>query len=150
MRVLLILRGLDPSWFLTDVSLRLLYFPFLPRSGGFDASQPCALGTNFHPSSPLDTGCESTPHHLVLPPSNLLWDWRSHSKGPFHLTQHFHSFSFPLPFMHSLPGPFPTLSVGEVTRSSVESLSLPSLDLGEERVNENSRESSEIGLRVWE
>ena len=40
LRVLLILRGSDPSWSLTNVSLKLLYFPFLPRSGGFDASQP--------------------------------------------------------------------------------------------------------------
>ena len=35
-------------------------------------------------------------------------------------------------------------------RLSEEGLSLPSLDLGEERVNENSRESSEFELRVWE
>ena len=149
MRVLLILRGLDPPWFLTDVSFRLLYFPFLPRSGGFNTSQPHALGTNFHPSSPLNTGHESTPHHLVLPPSNLLWDWRSHSKRPFHLAQHFYSLSFPLPFMHSLvQGPSPHHQW--VTRLSEESLSLPSLDLGEERVNENSHESSEIELRVSE
>ena len=40
--------------------------------------------------------------------------------------------------------------MGEVTRLSEEGLSLPSLDLGEERVNENSRESSEIELRVCE
>ena len=53
---------------------------------------------------------------------------------------------------HAFPcsEPFPTLLVGEITRLSEEGLSLPSLDLGEERVNENSRESSEIGLRVWE
>ena len=35
-------------------------------------------------------------------------------------------------------------------RLSEEGLSLPSLDLGEERVNENSRESSEFELRLWE
>ena len=45
---------------------------------------------------------------------------------------------------------FPPSLVGEVTRLSEEGLSLPSLDLGEERVNENSCESSEIKLRVWE
>ena len=44
---------------------------------------------------------------------------------------------------------FPTSLVGEVTRLSEEGLSLLSLDLGEERVNENSHESSEIELRVW-
>ena len=46
--------------------------------------------------------------------------------------------------------PFPTSSMGEVIRLSEEGLSLPSLDLGEERVNEDSYESSEIELRVWE
>ena len=95
-------RGSDPSWSLTNVSPKPLCFPFLLRSGGFDTFQPCALGTNFHSFSPSDTGLKSTLHHLVLPPSNLLWDWRSHSKGPFYLTQHFYSFSFPLLFMNSL------------------------------------------------
>jgi len=40
--------------------------------------------------------------------------------------------------------------MGEVTRLSEEGFSFPSLDLGEEEVTENSRESSEIELRVLE
>ena len=51
-------------------------------------------------------------------------------------------------FPHSEP--FPTLSMDEVTRLSEDGLSLPSLDRGEGRVNEDFHESSEIELRVWE
>ena len=49
---------------------------------------------------------------------------------------------------HAFPcsEPFPISLVGEVTRLSEEGLSLLSLDLGEERVNKNSHEDSEIEL----
>ncbi len=54
--------------------------------------------------------------------------------------------------LHEIPHsePFPSSSMGEVTRLSEEGFSFPSLDLGEEEVTENSRESSEIELRVLE
>ena len=138
MRVLLILRGSDLSWSLTNVSPKPLYFPSLLRSGGFDTFQPCALGTNFHPFSPLNPGLELTLHHLVLLPSNLLWDWRSSLKGSFLSYPALLLFLLSSSF-HQFPcsEPFPTLSMGGVTRLSQEGLSLPSLDLGEERVNEN-------------
>ena len=60
----------------------------------------------------------------------------------FLLSSSFHEFP------HSEP--FPTSSLGEVTRLSEEGLSFPSLDLEEERVNESPYDSSEIELRVWE
>ena len=54
--------------------------------------------------------------------------------------------------LHEFPcsEPFPTSSMGEVTWLSEEDLSFPSLDLGEERVIDDSCESSKIELRVWE
>ena len=54
--------------------------------------------------------------------------------------------------LHEFPHlePFPTSSIEEATRLSEEGLSFLSLDLGEERVIEDSHESSEIELRVWE
>ena len=52
--------------------------------------------------------------------------------------------------LHEFPHsePFPTSSMGEVTRLSEEGLRLPSLDLGEERIIEDSHESSENELKV--
>ena len=56
----------------------------------------------------------------------------------------------PFLFFTQISEPLPTSSMGEVTRLSEEGLSFLSLDLGEERVIEDSHESSEIELRVWE
>ena len=87
--------------------------------------------------------CSATIKSSLEPEESLKGSFPSHpALLLFLLSSSFHAFP------HSEP--FPTSLVGEVTRLSEEGLSLPSLDLGERRVNENSCESSEIELRVWE